>query len=104
MSNYIFENAGQPTGQRFTSLETLYDPWTIRHLLASAQVGSAGKLALVADRLPGGLPSAVARRAMSWSPISIHAISRRPLGLPTLISRSSATTWAVIPCRHSPLI
>jgi len=32
MSNYIFENAGQPTGQRFTSLETLYDPWTIRHL------------------------------------------------------------------------
>jgi ubiquinone/menaquinone biosynthesis C-methylase UbiE len=35
MSNYIFENAGQPTSQRFTSLETLYDPWTIRHLEAT---------------------------------------------------------------------
>src|SRR5207247_2824795 len=28
-------NAGQPTGQRFTSRETLYDPWTIRHLEAT---------------------------------------------------------------------
>ncbi len=35
MSTYIFENAGQPTSQRFTSLETLYDPWTIRHLEAT---------------------------------------------------------------------
>jgi ubiquinone/menaquinone biosynthesis C-methylase UbiE len=35
MSNYIFENAGQPTSQRFSSLETLYDPWTIRHLEAT---------------------------------------------------------------------
>jgi ubiquinone/menaquinone biosynthesis C-methylase UbiE len=35
MSNYIFENAGEPTGQRFSSLETLYDPWTIRHLEAT---------------------------------------------------------------------
>jgi 2-polyprenyl-3-methyl-5-hydroxy-6-metoxy-1,4-benzoquinol methylase len=35
MSTYIFENAGQPTSQRFTSLETLYDPWTIRHLVAT---------------------------------------------------------------------
>lgn len=35
MSNYIFENAGQPTSQRFTSLETLYDPWTTRHLEAT---------------------------------------------------------------------
>lgn len=35
MSTYIFENAGQPTGQRFSSLETLYDPWTIRHLEAT---------------------------------------------------------------------
>jgi ubiquinone/menaquinone biosynthesis C-methylase UbiE len=35
MSTYLFENAGQPTGQRFTSLETLYDPWTIRHLEAT---------------------------------------------------------------------
>jgi ubiquinone/menaquinone biosynthesis C-methylase UbiE len=34
MSSYIFDNVGQPTGQRFTSLETLYDPWTIRHLEA----------------------------------------------------------------------
>jgi 2-polyprenyl-3-methyl-5-hydroxy-6-metoxy-1,4-benzoquinol methylase len=32
MSNYIFENAAQQAGQRFASLETLYDPWTIRHL------------------------------------------------------------------------
>jgi SAM-dependent methyltransferase len=35
MSTYIFENAGQPTGQRFSCLETLYDPWTIRHLEAT---------------------------------------------------------------------
>jgi 2-polyprenyl-3-methyl-5-hydroxy-6-metoxy-1,4-benzoquinol methylase len=35
MSNYIFDNAGQQAGQRFTSLETLYDPWTIRHLEAT---------------------------------------------------------------------
>ncbi|HET8853686.1 MAG TPA: class I SAM-dependent methyltransferase, partial [Ktedonobacteraceae bacterium] len=35
MSNYIFDNAGQQTGQRFSSLETLYDPWTIRHLEAT---------------------------------------------------------------------
>jgi len=35
MSNYIFENAGQQASQRFTSLETLYDPWTIRHLEAT---------------------------------------------------------------------
>ena len=35
MSNYIFENAGQPTSQRFTSLETLYDPWTTHHLEAT---------------------------------------------------------------------
>ena len=34
MSNYIFDNAGEPAGQRFASLETLYDPWTIRHLEA----------------------------------------------------------------------
>jgi SAM-dependent methyltransferase len=32
MSTYIFDNAGEPTGQRFNSLETLYDSWTIRHL------------------------------------------------------------------------
>jgi ubiquinone/menaquinone biosynthesis C-methylase UbiE len=35
MSNYIFENAAQQAGQRFSSLETLYDPWTIRHLEAT---------------------------------------------------------------------
>ncbi len=35
MSTYIFDNAGEPTGQRFSSLETLYDPWTIRHLEAT---------------------------------------------------------------------
>jgi ubiquinone/menaquinone biosynthesis C-methylase UbiE len=35
MSNYIFNNAGQQASQRFTSLETLYDPWTIRHLEAT---------------------------------------------------------------------
>src|SRR5260370_20463831 len=35
MSNYIFDNAGQQAGQRFTSLETLYDSWTIRHLEAT---------------------------------------------------------------------
>lgn len=32
MSNYIFDNAAPQAGHRFASLETLYDPWTIRHL------------------------------------------------------------------------
>lgn len=32
MSNYLFENARQLAGQRLSTLETLYDPWTIRHL------------------------------------------------------------------------
>src|SRR5260370_40915997 len=32
MSNYIFDNAAQQASQRFASLETLLDPWTIRHL------------------------------------------------------------------------
>lgn len=35
MSTYIFDNAEQQAGQRFSSLETLYDPWTIRHLEAT---------------------------------------------------------------------
>jgi hypothetical protein len=35
MSNYIFDNAAQQASQRFASLETLYDPWTIRHLEAT---------------------------------------------------------------------
>ncbi len=35
MSTYLFDNAGEPTGQRFCSLETLYDSWTIRHLGAT---------------------------------------------------------------------
>lgn len=35
MSNYIFDNAGQQASQRFSSLETLYDPWTMRHLESS---------------------------------------------------------------------
>lgn len=39
MSNYIFDNAAPQAGQRFSSLETLYDPWTIRHLEATG-IGS----------------------------------------------------------------
>ncbi len=35
MSTYLFDNAGQQAGQRFSSLETLYDPWTTRHLEAT---------------------------------------------------------------------
>src|SRR5258707_7311461 len=35
MSHYIFDNAAQQAGQRFSSLATLYDPWTIRHLEAT---------------------------------------------------------------------
>ncbi len=35
MSNYIFDNAAPQASQRFVSLETLYDPWTIRHLEAT---------------------------------------------------------------------
>jgi ubiquinone/menaquinone biosynthesis C-methylase UbiE len=32
MATYLFQNAGPQSGQRFASLETLYDPWTIQHL------------------------------------------------------------------------
>ena len=39
MSNSIFENATQQAGQRFTSLETLHNPWTIRRLEATG-IGS----------------------------------------------------------------
>jgi ubiquinone/menaquinone biosynthesis C-methylase UbiE len=39
MSNYIFDNAAPQASQRFASLETLYDPWTIRHLEATG-IGS----------------------------------------------------------------
>lgn len=35
MSQYIFDNAARQTNQRFASLETLYDPWTISHLEAT---------------------------------------------------------------------
>ncbi|GAC1436247.1 MAG: methyltransferase domain-containing protein [Ktedonobacteraceae bacterium] len=35
MSHYIFDNAAQQANQRFNSLETLYDPWTISHLEAT---------------------------------------------------------------------
>jgi hypothetical protein len=45
MSTYLFDNAGQQAGQRFSSLETLYDPWTIRHLEATgigAEPGQCG--------------------------------------------------------------
>lgn len=34
MNNCIFDNAPPQVGQRFSSLEILYDPWTIRHLEA----------------------------------------------------------------------
>jgi ubiquinone/menaquinone biosynthesis C-methylase UbiE len=34
MSTYIFDNAAPQASQRFASLETLYDPWTICHLEA----------------------------------------------------------------------
>jgi ubiquinone/menaquinone biosynthesis C-methylase UbiE len=34
MSNYVFDNASPQASQRFASLETIYDPWTIRHLEA----------------------------------------------------------------------
>jgi ubiquinone/menaquinone biosynthesis C-methylase UbiE len=32
MTNYIFDNAAPQAEQRFVSLETMYDSWTIRHL------------------------------------------------------------------------
>jgi ubiquinone/menaquinone biosynthesis C-methylase UbiE len=35
MSNYVFDNAARQTSQRSTSLEMLYDPWTIRRLEAT---------------------------------------------------------------------
>jgi len=35
MNKYIFDNAAPQASQRFASLETLYDPWTIRHLEAT---------------------------------------------------------------------
>lgn len=65
MSNYIFDNAGQQAGQRFSSLETLYDSWTISHLEATGigagwqcwEVGGGGGsvAAWLAERSgPGG--------------------------------------------------
>jgi ubiquinone/menaquinone biosynthesis C-methylase UbiE len=65
MSNYIFDNAAPQAGQRFASLETLYDPWTIRHLEATGigpgwqcwEVGAGGGsiAAWLAERCgPGG--------------------------------------------------
>ena len=38
MSRYIFDNAAVQTGQRFSSLETLFDQWSIQHL-ASTGIG-----------------------------------------------------------------
>ena len=32
MDRYLFANAAAPAAERLVSLETLYDPWTIRHL------------------------------------------------------------------------
>jgi ubiquinone/menaquinone biosynthesis C-methylase UbiE len=32
MSTYIFDNSAEQTVQRFSSLQELYDPWTIQHL------------------------------------------------------------------------
>ena len=65
MSNYIFDNAAPQASQRFASLETLYDPWTIRHLEATGigpgwrcwEVGGGGGsiAAWLAERCsPGG--------------------------------------------------
>jgi ubiquinone/menaquinone biosynthesis C-methylase UbiE len=34
VSQYVFDNAAPQASQRFASLETIYDPWTIRHLEA----------------------------------------------------------------------
>jgi ubiquinone/menaquinone biosynthesis C-methylase UbiE len=34
MCNYVFDNAAPQASQRFASLETIYDPWTIHHLEA----------------------------------------------------------------------
>jgi ubiquinone/menaquinone biosynthesis C-methylase UbiE len=34
MSHYVFDNAAPQASQRFASLETIYDPWTIHHLEA----------------------------------------------------------------------
>ncbi len=61
MSNYIFENAAPQAGQRFTSLEILYDPWTIRHLEATG--------------IGPGWQSAAVPAVMSWSPTSTRASS-----------------------------
>lgn len=62
MSGYIFDNAAeQPTAQRFASLETLYDPRTVRYLGATGIVpgwhclevgGGSGSIATwLADRV-----------------------------------------------------
>lgn len=100
MSDYIFENAARQAGPRFTSLETVYDPWTISHLQATGigpgwqcwEVGAgAGSIAawlaercgqsghvLVTDIDPRFL---VESAALAQSPIEIqrHDIAIDPL-------------------------
>ena len=92
MNKYIFDNAAPQASQRFASLETLYDPWTIRHLEATGigagwqcwEVGAGG------GSIAAWLAECCGPRATSWSPTLTRIFSWRTLRLPTLRLRSSA--------------
>ena len=106
MSNYIFDNAAQQASQRFASLETLYDPWTIRHLEATG-IGPGWQCWEV-----GGGGGSIARwpgeRCGPTGHVLLTDIDPRflveALRWPIHRLRSSATTSPSIPCQHSPLI
>jgi hypothetical protein len=89
MSTYLFDHAAPQASQRFASLETLYDPWTIRHLETTG--------------IGPGWQSAAALRAMSWSmteqedllPEHHHPMVRQRGGNNQGISLHSNECWKI---------
>jgi ubiquinone/menaquinone biosynthesis C-methylase UbiE len=118
MSQYVFDNAAPQAGQRFASLEAIYDPWTIRHLEATGiapgwhcwEVGAGGGsiAAWLADRCgPAGYvlvtdldPRYIAEHAAPGrAPAAIqrHDIARDPMP-----ARSFALIHARLVLIHVP--
>lgn len=121
MNTYIFENAGQPSRQRFSSLETLYDPWTIRHLeatgigpgwqcweigggggsIAAGRCGQAGQV-LVTDIDPRFL---VESASLAYAHIEIqrHDIGTDPLPTQTFDLIHARLVLIHVPAREQAL-
>lgn len=87
MSQYIFDNAARQTNQRFSSLETLYDPWTISHLEATGvgpgwqcwEVGGGG----------GSIAAWLAQRCNSGGYVLVTDIDERYLVESAALSQST---------------